>query len=168
MANPTKEYLAVPSNGVAGHKERWTKVVYHNVLPDYYDISTEGVVRSKLGKLLKTNLQDGHVYVSLKAESGVAATSVRVDKLMLSSFQEFRDDKSPEHRNGNKKDCRLTNLVYREPTPIERGAMIASGSDWPANRPVSCPPRPLHPPPRKSGAVHLARLLPLPPPGEPE
>lgn len=113
--NPTGEYLAMP---LEDQGPKWRRVSWPGI--DDYEISDRGYVkRIGTNKTLKPHFLSGHIWVSLRDTTGFTL-SVRVDRLVLSTFVGYEERLMPEHADGEYNNCRLDNLSWREPTPEEQ------------------------------------------------
>jgi len=99
-------------------------------IPDFsgYQVSDQGKVRNKNGRLLRQHIATRHVgfYVNLKN------TTRLVHTLVLSAFRGPSQARIT-HRNGNKLDNRLSNLCYGESGHSSVGKRCSKGHELTLN-----------------------------------
>lgn len=127
VTNPAKEYLAVPIENIPTVGAEQQYPVTDPWVADGYTVTRDGRMWSPLGKLLKTRMEGGGLWVSIRTAAGTQGSS-RLDRVMLNTFVGLRDDMAPGHVDEKLDNCSIDNLYWREPLPGELAGLRASRS----------------------------------------
>ena len=94
--------------------EVWTDVVGYE---GYYEVSSEGRIKHRSGRILKQSESNGYPQVCLYGDKAMMKRNALVHRLVLLAFRGEPPEGKPYgcHNNSIKKDARIENLRWDSP-----------------------------------------------------
>lgn len=84
-----------------------------------YEVSRSGQVRNLKGRIMRTFFASGGLAVTLSKHD--MRTTCRVARLVGAAFSRcYRDDRYPQFRNGDPRDCRNGNIKWVARSVVSR------------------------------------------------